>query len=85
MKAATRNKHSDWMVKQEPETYSWEDFVNDGSTDDERQHRRHQNHHPVDPEQILVIDRTNMDVFYPVHRQPANRSGIASGSNASSP
>jgi predicted RNA-binding protein with PUA-like domain len=22
-----------WMVKQEPETYSWDDFVNDGQTD----------------------------------------------------
>jgi predicted RNA-binding protein with PUA-like domain len=22
-----------WMVKQEPETYSWDDFVKDGSTD----------------------------------------------------
>ncbi len=22
-----------WMVKQEPETYSWDDFVNDGRTD----------------------------------------------------
>lgn len=22
-----------WMVKQEPETYSWDDFVNDGKTD----------------------------------------------------
>ena len=33
MKATTKNKHSYWMVKQEPETYSWDDFVNDGSTD----------------------------------------------------
>jgi predicted RNA-binding protein with PUA-like domain len=33
MKASTKNKHSYWMVKQEPETYSWDDFVKDGSTD----------------------------------------------------
>jgi predicted RNA-binding protein with PUA-like domain len=33
MKATTKNKHSYWMVKQEPETYSWDDFVKDGSTD----------------------------------------------------
>src|SRR4029078_12014508 len=33
MKASTKNKHNYWMVKQEPETYSWDDFVNDGSTD----------------------------------------------------
>jgi predicted RNA-binding protein with PUA-like domain len=26
-------KGSYWMVKQEPETYSWDDFVNDGRTD----------------------------------------------------
>ena len=26
-------KPSYWMVKQEPETYSWTDFVNDGRTD----------------------------------------------------
>ncbi len=26
-------KSSYWMVKQEPETYSWTDFVNDGRTD----------------------------------------------------
>jgi predicted RNA-binding protein with PUA-like domain len=26
-------KHHYWMVKQEPETYSWDDFVKDGSTD----------------------------------------------------
>lgn len=26
-------KNSYWMVKQEPETYSWTDFVNDGRTD----------------------------------------------------
>lgn len=31
MKKAT--KISYWMVKQEPETYSWDDFVKDGSTD----------------------------------------------------
>src|SRR4029078_12678183 len=30
---ASKNKHSYWMVKQEPETYSWDDFVRDGSTD----------------------------------------------------
>jgi predicted RNA-binding protein with PUA-like domain len=28
-----RAKHQYWMVKQEPETYSWDDFVKDGSTD----------------------------------------------------
>src|SRR3982751_34213 len=33
MKAATKNKHHYWMVKQEPETYSWDDFVKDGQTD----------------------------------------------------
>ena len=33
MKASTKNKHSYWMVKQEPETYSWDDFVRDGRTD----------------------------------------------------
>ena len=33
MKAATRNKYNYWMVKQEPETYSWDEFVKDGSTD----------------------------------------------------
>jgi predicted RNA-binding protein with PUA-like domain len=33
MKASTKNKHSYWMVKQEPETYSWDDFVRDGGTD----------------------------------------------------
>ena len=33
MKAATKNKHGYWMVKQEPETYSWDDFVRDGSTE----------------------------------------------------
>jgi predicted RNA-binding protein with PUA-like domain len=26
-------KSSYWMVKQEPETYSWDDFVHDGRTD----------------------------------------------------
>ena len=31
MKKST--KHHYWMVKQEPETYSWDDFVTDGSTD----------------------------------------------------
>jgi predicted RNA-binding protein with PUA-like domain len=31
MKKATKNSY--WMVKQEPETYSWSDFVKDGSTD----------------------------------------------------
>jgi len=29
----TKTKGSYWMVKQEPETYSWSDFVNDGVTD----------------------------------------------------
>lgn len=33
MKASTKSKQSYWMVKQEPETYSWDDFVRDGSTD----------------------------------------------------
>lgn len=33
MKTSTKNKHNYWMVKQEPETYSWDDFVKDGSTD----------------------------------------------------
>src|ERR1044072_772500 len=33
MKTSTKSKHSYWMVKQEPETYSWDDFVKDGSTD----------------------------------------------------
>ena len=28
-----KTKSSYWMVKQEPETYSWDDFVKDGSTD----------------------------------------------------
>ena len=32
-KNSNKNKHSFWMVKQEPETYSWDDFVKDGSTD----------------------------------------------------
>jgi len=31
MKKVTKSGY--WMVKQEPETYSWDDFVNDGSTD----------------------------------------------------
>jgi predicted RNA-binding protein with PUA-like domain len=31
MKKST--KHHYWMVKQEPETYSWDDFVKDGCTD----------------------------------------------------
>lgn len=31
MKKSTKSKY--WMVKQEPETYSWENFVKDGSTD----------------------------------------------------
>ena len=31
MKKATKTRH--WMVKQEPETYSWDDFVSDGRTD----------------------------------------------------
>lgn len=31
MKAKRKSHH--WMVKQEPETYSWDDFVNDGRTD----------------------------------------------------
>jgi predicted RNA-binding protein with PUA-like domain len=33
MKTATKNKHNYWMVKQEPETYSWNDFEKDGGTD----------------------------------------------------
>ena len=33
MKASTKSKHNYWMVKQEPETYSWDDFVRDGGTD----------------------------------------------------
>ena len=28
-----KTKGSYWMVKQEPETYSWSDFLNDGRTD----------------------------------------------------
>ena len=32
-KNSAKNKHNYWMVKQEPETYSWDDFVKDGSTD----------------------------------------------------
>src|SRR5213075_736893 len=31
MKKSTKNGY--WMVKQEPETYSWDDFVRDGGTD----------------------------------------------------
>ena len=31
MKTTTKARY--WMVKQEPETYSWTDFVNDGRTD----------------------------------------------------
>ena len=31
MKPKKQNNH--WMVKQEPETYSWSDFVRDGKTD----------------------------------------------------
>src|SRR5262245_38227958 len=31
MKKATKTNY--WMVRQEPETYSWDNFVNDGSTD----------------------------------------------------
>src|ERR1700704_7006520 len=31
MKNKTKGNH--WMVKQEPETYSWADFVKDGKTD----------------------------------------------------
>jgi len=29
----TKTKTAYWMVKQEPETYSWDDFVRDGKTD----------------------------------------------------
>jgi predicted RNA-binding protein with PUA-like domain len=29
----TKTKARYWMVKQEPETYSWSDFVSDGKTD----------------------------------------------------
>lgn len=28
-----KTKHNYWLVKQEPETYSWTDFVSDGKTD----------------------------------------------------
>ena len=31
MKSKTKTGY--WMVKQEPETYSWDDFVRDGATD----------------------------------------------------
>src|SRR6266498_4408207 len=31
MKSKTRTSY--WMVKQEPNTYSWDDFVRDGETD----------------------------------------------------
>ena len=31
MKPKKQNNY--WMVKQEPETYSWDDFVRDGKTD----------------------------------------------------
>ncbi len=31
MKTKTKGQH--WLVKQEPETYSWTDFVSDGKTD----------------------------------------------------
>lgn len=31
MKKSAKNRY--WMVKQEPETYSWDDFVKDGRTD----------------------------------------------------
>src|SRR6187455_2696479 len=33
LKMKNKSKHQYWMVKQEPETYSWDDFVNDGRTD----------------------------------------------------
>jgi predicted RNA-binding protein with PUA-like domain len=29
----TKTKSSYWLVKQEPETYSWDDFVKDGKTE----------------------------------------------------
>jgi predicted RNA-binding protein with PUA-like domain len=32
-KTTSRKKGNYWMVKQEPETYSWDDFVADGKTD----------------------------------------------------
>lgn len=31
MKKVTKNGY--WMIKQEPDTYSWDDFVKDGGTD----------------------------------------------------
>lgn len=33
MKKTTKTTTNHWMVKQEPETYSWDDFVRDGRTD----------------------------------------------------
>jgi predicted RNA-binding protein with PUA-like domain len=33
MKMKNKPKDSHWLVKQEPETYSWSDFVSDGGTD----------------------------------------------------
>jgi predicted RNA-binding protein with PUA-like domain len=33
MKMKTKSKDGHWLVKQEPETYSWTDFVSDGGTD----------------------------------------------------
>ena len=33
MKMKTKSKDGHWLVKQEPETYSWSDFVSDGGTD----------------------------------------------------
>jgi predicted RNA-binding protein with PUA-like domain len=33
MKSPAKKKLNHWMVKQEPDTYSWADFVNDGSTE----------------------------------------------------
>ena len=32
-KRSKKTRINHWMVKQEPETYSWTDFVNDGRTD----------------------------------------------------
>jgi predicted RNA-binding protein with PUA-like domain len=32
-KMKSKSSTSYWMVKQEPETYSWDDFVRDGKTD----------------------------------------------------
>ena len=29
---ASKNKHGYWLVKEEPETYSWDEFVRDGGT-----------------------------------------------------